>query len=76
MLKNNKLPYTPNQHSFISNTLTNTEYSIIESDVKVQVEEDTVIKIGDNFNITGRELKTCLKFLLEQATQAYPEEFI
>lgn len=76
MLKNSNLFNIPDQHSFIGNTLINTDYSIVNADTKVQVEEDTVIRIGDSFNITGRELKTCLQFLLEQATQAYPEEFI
>ena len=74
-MKNNTLSAIPKQYPFAHGNLTNSDYTIIDSDIKVRVEEDTIIEIGGNFNITGRELKTCLKFLLEQATQAYPEEF-
>lgn len=38
-------------------------------------ENDTLI-IDDGLKFTGKEVRLCLKFLLEQVRQEYPEEFI
>ncbi len=68
------------QGSFnVSGTISNStinSWSIMDTPPSLQLQEDTVVKIGNNFIITGKELKACMKFLKEQAIQAYPEEFI
>lgn len=43
---------------------------------KIQYADDAIIAIGDDFEVTGAELKTCLKLLRKMAMEEHPEEFI
>jgi hypothetical protein len=65
---------TVNSSAISANTISNS--SIRYTPVVLQVEENAIIKVGNNFTITGMELKACMKYLKTQAMQAYPEDFI
>lgn len=43
---------------------------------EMYINDDTELKIGKGFTITGRELKCCLRLILEEAKEKYPEELL
>ena len=40
------------------------------------IDDNTVIDLGDGVTMKGKELKTCLKVLRKMAMDHYPEDFI
>ena len=42
----------------------------------LQLTDESLIEIGDNFQITGRDLRHCLNVLLKIVEQDYPEELL
>jgi len=38
--------------------------------------DDIDVVIGDDFRITARQFKTCLKMMREMAMEKYPEDFV
>lgn len=41
-----------------------------------KIADNQLVEIGQDFKIRGKELKLCLRMLLEQAQGKYPEEFL
>jgi hypothetical protein len=48
----------------------------LSTDIKFADEDNICISVGEDFTMTGKELKVCMKMLLEQAKKEMPEEFI
>lgn len=44
--------------------------------ISFDVPEDSVVRMGDDFQMTGKEFKTCMKMLLKMTMEKCPEEFI
>ena len=42
----------------------------------LSIDDDTVVFIGDEETITGKELKICIRYLKQLTMQGMPEEFI
>lgn len=42
----------------------------------IQLPDDGVIKLGDDFTISAKELKACLKVLRDIAKIKYPEDYV
>jgi len=42
----------------------------------LHLSEDGTISLGDNFIITVKELRACIKVMRDLARQTYPEDFI
>jgi hypothetical protein len=40
------------------------------------VHERDIVRIGNDFDITGKELKICLRMLLKQVKAEAPEDFV
>ena len=40
------------------------------------IDDNTIVDLGDGVTIKGKELKTCLKVLRKMAMDHYPEDFI
>lgn len=41
-----------------------------------KIADGQFVQIGEDFKIRGKDLKFCLRMLLEQAQTQYPEEFL
>lgn len=42
----------------------------------LSIDDNTVVTIGNEETITGKELKTCIRYLKQLTMQGMPEEFI
>ncbi len=43
---------------------------------ELNLSEDAIIRIGDDFKITGKEFKLMMKVLIKMAKEEYPEEYV
>lgn len=62
------LYYTPS-------TTNNYKIDYSRNDIRYDIKDDHEVNIGD-ISLTGKQLKICIKILLEQAKNEYPEEFL
>jgi ribosomal protein S1 len=63
----------------ISSLVTNQNISIAninENNNIFKINDNVVVKIGDDFQIEASQLKACLRVLLKQAKDEFPEDFI